>query len=42
MDIKSDFLNGYFNEEVFVKQQKGFIDLTYPHHVSNLRRHCMG
>ena len=29
MDVKCTFLNGYLNEEVFVKQPKGFKILTY-------------
>ena len=33
MDVKSAFLNGYLNEEVFVEQTKGFVDPCFPKHV---------
>jgi hypothetical protein len=39
MDVKSDFLNGPINEEVYVEQPLGFEDDRYPNHViSSLRR----
>ena len=33
MDVKSTFLNGLLQEEVFVKQPKGFQDPYFPDHV---------
>ena len=33
MDVKSVFLNGFLNEEVFVEQPKGFQDPHFPNHV---------
>nr|GEV99145.1 retrovirus-related Pol polyprotein from transposon TNT 1-94 [Tanacetum cinerariifolium] len=33
MDLKSAFLNGFINEEVYVAQPSGFIDFTKPNHV---------
>ena len=37
MDVKSAFLNGYLNEEVFVAQPKGFEDSLHPDHVYKLK-----
>ena len=33
MHVKSTFLNGFMEEEVFVKQPPGFEDLKHPDHV---------
>ena len=42
MDVKSAFLNGYLNEEVFVAQPKGFEDPTYPEYVYKLKKAIYG
>ena len=42
MDVKSAFLNGYLNEEVYVEQPKGFIDPNFPEHVYKLRKALYG
>jgi len=42
MDVKSVFLNGYLNEEVYVEQPKGFIDPSFPDHVYKLRKSLYG
>ena len=42
MDVKSAFLNGYVNEEVFFSQPPGFEDHQHPGHGSNSKRLFMG
>ena len=37
MDVKSVFLNGLINEEVFVEQPPGFESFNFPNHVFKLR-----
>ncbi|GJY12585.1 retrovirus-related pol polyprotein from transposon TNT 1-94 [Tanacetum coccineum] len=37
MDVKSTFLNGFINEEVYVAQPPGFIDFEKPDHVFKLK-----
>nr|GEX98300.1 copia protein [Tanacetum cinerariifolium] len=38
MDVKSAFLNGFNNEEVYVAQPLGFIDFAKPNHVYRLKK----
>jgi len=42
MDIKSAFLNGVIQEEVFVSQPKGFEDSAFPDHVYKLKKALYG
>ncbi|CAJ2654309.1 unnamed protein product [Trifolium pratense] len=42
MDVKSAFLNGYLNEEVYVEQPKGFVDPSFPNHVYKLKKALYG
>ena len=42
MDVKSAFLNGLLNKEVFVKQPKGFEDPQHPDHVYKLKKTLHG
>ncbi|GAA0141047.1 transmembrane signal receptor [Lithospermum erythrorhizon] len=42
MDVKSAFLNGVVQEEVYVEQPKGFIDVQYPEHVYKLKKALYG
>ncbi|KAL0560235.1 hypothetical protein IC582_000635 [Cucumis melo] len=42
MDVKSVFLNGYLNEEVYVAQPKGFVDSEHPKHVYKLNKALYG
>ena len=38
MDVKSAFLNGFINEEVYVEQPPGFEDHQHPNHVFKLKK----
>ena len=38
MDVKSVFLNGFINEEVFVEQPSSFESFNFPNHVFKLKR----
>ncbi|GJS29698.1 retrovirus-related pol polyprotein from transposon TNT 1-94 [Tanacetum coccineum] len=38
MDVKSAFLNGFINEEVYVAQPPVFVDFEKPNHVFKLKR----
>jgi hypothetical protein len=42
MDVKSAFLNGVLEEEVFVRQSPGFESEKYPHRVYKLRKALHG
>ena len=42
MDVKSAFLNGYLNEEVYVAQPKGFQGPIHPNHVYKLKKALYG
>nr|KYP31691.1 Retrovirus-related Pol polyprotein from transposon TNT 1-94 [Cajanus cajan] len=42
MDVKSAFLNGLIQEEVYVEQPPGFIDFKYPHLVYKLKKALYG
>nr|GEY65562.1 hypothetical protein [Tanacetum cinerariifolium] len=38
IDVKTAFLNGYLNEEVYMEQPEGFVNLKYPNRVCKLKR----
>nr|MCH9869483.1 hypothetical protein [Serratia marcescens] len=42
MDVKSAFLNGYIEEEVYVEQPLGFEHEKYPDHVYSLHKALYG
>nr|GEU60849.1 copia protein [Tanacetum cinerariifolium] len=42
MDVKSAFLNGFINEEVYVAQSSGFIDFAKPNYVYRLKKSLYG
>ncbi|XP_062080129.1 uncharacterized mitochondrial protein AtMg00810-like [Humulus lupulus] len=42
MDVKSAFLNGILQEEVYVKQPQGFEDPQFPNHVYKLKKDLYG
>lgn len=42
MDVKSAFLNGILQEEVYIAQPKGFEDPQFPDHVYKLKRAMYG
>ncbi|GKA61642.1 copia protein [Tanacetum coccineum] len=39
MDVKTAFLKGFINAEVYVAQPSGFIDFEKPDHVYKLKKH---
>ena len=42
MDVKSVFLNGFINEEVYVEQPSGFGSFNFPNHVFKLKKALYG
>jgi hypothetical protein len=42
MHVKSGFLNGFLEEEVYVKQPPGFESVEFPHRVYRLRKALYG
>nr|GEZ88824.1 hypothetical protein [Tanacetum cinerariifolium]GEZ88830.1 hypothetical protein [Tanacetum cinerariifolium] len=42
MDVKTTFLNGYLNEEVYMEQPEGFVNPKYPNRVCKLKRSIYG
>ena len=42
MDVKSAFLNGFINEEVYVEQLPGFGSFNFPNHVFKLKKALYG
>ena len=42
MDVKSVFLNGYIEEEVYVRQPPGFKNPKFPNHVFKLHKKLYG
>ena len=42
MDVKIAFLNGFFKEDVYVAQSKGFIDPHFTDHVLYLKKALYG
>nr|GEX82869.1 hypothetical protein [Tanacetum cinerariifolium] len=42
MDVKTAFLNGYLNEEVYMEQPEGFVNMKYPNRVCKLKRSIYG
>ncbi|WKA00041.1 hypothetical protein VitviT2T_018435 [Vitis vinifera] len=38
MDVKSVFLNGFINEEVYIEQPPGFQSFNFPNHVFRLKK----
>ena len=42
MDVKSAFLNGFIQEEVYVKQPPGFEDFEKPNHIYKLQKALYG
>ncbi|GJW66046.1 retrotransposon protein, putative, ty1-copia subclass [Tanacetum coccineum] len=42
MDIKTTFLNGYLDEDIYMVQPKGFVDPNHPRKVCKLQRSIYG
>ena len=41
-DVKSVFLNGFINDEVYVEQPPGFQSFNFPNHVFKLKKTLYG
>ncbi|GJT32828.1 putative retrotransposon protein [Tanacetum coccineum] len=42
MDVKTAFLNGYLNEEVYMEKPEGFVNKKFPNRVCKLKRSIYG
>ncbi|GJT97708.1 retrotransposon protein, putative, ty1-copia subclass [Tanacetum coccineum] len=42
MDVKTAFLNGYLDEDIYMVQHEGFVDLNHPRKVCKLQRSIYG
>ena len=42
MDVKTAFLNGNLDEEIYIKQPKGFVDTKNPDYVCKLQKSLYG
>ncbi|GMH05097.1 hypothetical protein Nepgr_006937 [Nepenthes gracilis] len=42
LSVKSIFLNGFIQEEVYIEQPKGFVNPTFPDHVYKLKKALYG
>ena len=42
MDVKSAFLNGFINEEVYVEQSPSFVDHVHPNFIFKLDKALYG
>nr|GEY99762.1 putative zinc finger, CCHC-type [Tanacetum cinerariifolium] len=42
MDVKTTFLNGYLDEDIYIVQHEGFVDLNHPRKVCKLQRSIYG
>nr|GEV92610.1 hypothetical protein [Tanacetum cinerariifolium] len=42
MDVKTVFLNGYLDEDIYMVQPKGFVEPNHPRKVWNLQRYIYG
>ena len=42
MDVKTAFLNGTLDEEIYMNQPEGFVDSSYPDHACKLKRALYG
>ena len=42
MDVKTAFLNGHLDEEIYMKQPEGFVGPDYPDHACKLKRALYG
>ena len=42
MDVKTAFLNGYLEEEVYMSQPKGFVSKGRENQVCKLKKHIYG